>query len=55
MCIFPQQNSSLLHMIAAKSNKQDQSVPVYQIRTLLEAEQSFVGEEIAEDESTELF
>ena len=44
MNIFPQQYSSLLHMIAAKSNNQDQSVPVYQIRTLLEAEQNFVDD-----------
>ena len=55
MSIFPQQHSSLLHMIADKSNKEDQSVPVSQIRTLLEAEQNFVDEKIAEDESAEQF
>ena len=55
MSIFPVQNSSLLHIIAAKTSKQDQSGSVSQIRTLLEAEQNFVGEEITEDERTELF
>ena len=44
-----------MHMIADKSNKVDQSVLVNQIRTLLEAEQNFVDEKIAEDEGAEQF
>ena len=43
-------------MIAAKSNKEDQSVPASQIRNLLLAEHNFVDDEkIAEDESAERF
>ena len=42
-------------MIAAKSNKEDQSVPASQISNLLEAEQNFVDEKIAEEESAEQF
>ena len=55
MNIFPQQYPSLLHMIAAESNKVDQSVPASQIRTLLEDELNFVDEKISEDESAEKF
>ena len=42
-------------MIAAKSSKEDQSVPDSQIRTLLEDEQNFFDEKIAEDDSAEQF
>ena len=42
-------------MVAAKSNVEDQSVPASQICNLLEAEQIFNAESIAEDESAEQF
>ena len=40
-------------MIEANSNKEDQSVPASQIRTLLETEQNFFDENDAEAESAE--
>ena len=42
-------------MIAAKSKTEDQSLPSSQICNLLEAEQIFVDENIAEDEGAERF
>ena len=42
-------------MIAAKSNIEDQSAPAAQIRNLLDAEEDFVDEKIAEGESAEQF
>ena len=55
MSIFPSQHSSLLHIIAAKTTKIDQSVLAYQIRTLLQDEQNFIDENPEEVESAEQF
>ena len=55
MGIFPQQSSTFFHIIASQSVKDDQTVPNSQIRSILEAEKHFEGEEVAVDESTESF
>lgn len=45
MGIFPQA-TTLLHLIASKSSKEDQSSGALQIQALLEAESAFADEEI---------
>ena len=55
LMLFPSHNSSFLHMIAASSNVEDQSVPASQLRDLLDAEQNFIDGENSEDDNAEQF
>ena len=55
MSIFPSQYSSLLHIIAAKTEKKEQSLLASEIRTLLEDEKNYFDEKFAEDENAEQF
>ena len=44
--VFPQQNSTLIHMIAGATKKEDQILASNQIRALIETAENFVDEEM---------
>ena len=46
--VFPQQWSTLIHMIAGASKKEDQILASNQIRALIETAENFVDEEMFE-------
>ena len=44
--VFPQQNSTLIHMIAGATKKEDQILASNQLRSLLETAENFIDEEM---------